>query len=164
MEMNNEMDTEMDNEMDSEMDNEMDNEIEMMMINEQATMLRLFTAGGSSSAGHQDRLQPWTLEEMAVFDAALAQHGKDFSQVAQNVNKNPTHPIPIIMITLIIHSFFLLICLIWFFLQKKWSYLRSRWCSASSFITFGRSCAGPSTKHSNTSDEASTSCTILVPW
>lgn len=112
MEMNNEMDTEMDNEMDSEMDNEMDNEIEMMMINEQATMLRLFTAGGSSSAGHQDRLQPWTLEEMAVFDAALAQHGKDFSQVAQNVNKNPTHPIPIIMITLIIHSFLLLICLI----------------------------------------------------
>jgi len=85
MEMNNEMDTEMDNEMDSEMDNEMDNEIEMMMINEQATMLRLFTAGGSSSAGHQDRLQPWTLEEMAVFDAALAQHGKDFSQVAQNL-------------------------------------------------------------------------------
>ena len=110
---------EMNNEMDTEMDNEMDNEIEMMMINEQATMLRLFTAGGSSSAGHQDRLQPWTLEEMAVFDAALAQHGKDFSQVAQNVNKNPTHPIPIIMITLIIHSFFFIDLFDLIFSSKK---------------------------------------------
>ena len=46
-------------------------------------MLRLFTQGPCDEG--QDRLQRWTLEEMAVFDAALAQHGKDFPQVAQNV-------------------------------------------------------------------------------
>ena len=55
-------------------------------------MLRLFTSG-SSNWSPQDRLQQWTLEEMAIFDAALAQHGKDFSQVAQNVSqtKYPDH-------------------------------------------------------------------------
>ena len=49
----------------------------------QAAKLHLLTQPANSS---HHVLNNWTPEEMAVFHAALLQHGKDFPQVAQHVN------------------------------------------------------------------------------
>ena len=74
----------------------------------------------------------WTPEEMAVFHAALLQHGKDFPQVAQHVSQ-------------FVFCFLFIIKLLFLGFSLNWmetSYRRKRPASASNSITSGRKCAG----------------------
>lgn len=92
----------------------------------QAAKLHLFTQ--SSTDLHQSNSDSWSPEEVAIFHAALVQHGKNFSQVAQHV---------------IIHILPFLI-----YPSNNNSIIRSRQRrldSASSSITFGRNYVGPKT-------------------
>ena len=89
----------------------------------QAAKLHLLTQPANVS---HNVLNNWTPEEMAVFHAALLQHGKDFPQVAQHVSfEDSLHFGP--------RSFV-------YFCAR--SYHRKRPASASNFITSGRKSAG----------------------